>query len=96
MDLEAYHDRLHSAFSHQRARAAAFVEGFNANLPTAECPQCRAAGGHCPGLPCPVEGCGYIHPVSWALLQDGEWGAEVIALNNRHNVIARFDVEDVV
>ncbi|AOS44348.1 hypothetical protein Verru16b_01409 [Lacunisphaera limnophila] len=37
--------------------------------------------------------CGYRHPTSWAIIRDTEWGYEVVALTNRKNVIAKFEVE---
>jgi hypothetical protein len=90
MDLEGQLKRLDWAFSIQKARVYAFVEQHNANLPIDNCPECCIAG-HIPGLPCP--NCGYEHPVSFAIIRDGEWGYEAVAIDDQKRTIARFDVE---
>ncbi|WP_145928624.1 hypothetical protein OH491_03690 [Termitidicoccus mucosus] len=58
-------------------------------LPADQCPFCGRPG-HVPGLPCPE--CFHCHEVSWAILQDTEFGYEVVALNDRRQVLARFEV----
>lgn len=90
MDFEENHSQLEDAFQVQKNRALSFIEKYNAALPSKRCPACHDEG-HVPGLRCPA--CGYRHDIAWAILRDGEWGYEAIALNNRKNVLARFDVE---
>lgn len=90
MDFEASHARLESAFQHQKARASSFIEKYNAALPSRRCPACDDEG-HVPGLRCPA--CGYRHHTAWAILKDGEWGYQVIALTDRRKILAEFRVE---
>jgi hypothetical protein len=80
---------LDGRFRAARAQTEAYVEKFNAALPTDHCPQCHAEG-HCPGLPCPT--CGYRHEVSWLIVLDTEWGYAAVALNDRRVVVAEFKV----
>ena len=90
MDFEKRHAQLEGAFQLQKDRALSFIEKHNAALPSKRCPECHDEG-HVPGLRCPA--CGYRHGVAWAILRDGEWGYEVIALTNRKKVLAEFRVE---
>lgn len=92
VDIDSYYEQLDEAFKVQKTKAKRYVEKFNATLPSSECPNCHAAGGHCPGLPCP--NCSYRHPLSWLLVRPGEWGSEVVPLNNQRRILLRFDVED--
>ena len=84
-------DNLDRAFSVQKQKAEQFIDRHNAALPTEKCPGCAAAD-HCPGLPCPD--CGFVNPVSWAILRDDEWGYVATALNDRKLVLARFYVDE--
>ena len=90
MDFESDHQRLSETFRIQKAKALLFIKEYNAVLPSEECPSCKD-DGHVPGLLCPA--CGYRHHKPWAILRDGEWGYEVIALTNRKKILARFNVE---
>lgn len=36
----------------------------------------------------------YIHPVSWSLLLDTEYGYGVVSLNNRRHVVMTFNVNE--
>lgn len=90
MDSERIDSRLTEAFSIQKRRALHFIENYNAKLPADRCPACHE-DGHVPGLRCPA--CGYRHAVAWAILRDGEWGYEVVALTNRRKILAEFRVE---
>ncbi len=90
MDFETNHSWFEGAFRLQKNRALSFIEKYNAALPTRCCPACHDTG-HVPGLRCPA--CGYRHHTAWAILRDGEWGYEVIALTNRRKILAEFRVE---
>jgi len=35
-----------------------------------------------------------VHPVSWVLLLDTEFGYNVVALNNRKHIVATFNVDE--
>lgn len=86
----AYLDDLDQAFSLAKAKALGFVEGHNGGLKTDACETCGAVG-NIPGLPCPE--CSHASEVSWAILEDSEFGYNVVALNNRKRVFARFNVD---
>lgn len=87
----AYHDDLDRAFSIAKAKALGFIECHNGGLKTDSCPTCGLAG-HVPGLPCPECSHG-SEEVSWAILEDSEFGYNVVALNNRKHIFARFNVD---
>lgn len=80
---------LDYAFIAARKAAREFINEHNRGLPSDFCPKCGDEG-HVPGLMCPA--CGYRHDVPWAILQDTEWGYEVVALTNRRKVFAVFNV----
>lgn len=80
-----------TAFNEAKIKALRFIEYFNENLPTEKCPFCGTKG-HVPGLPCPE--CSHCHEVPWAILLPGEWGYEVVAINNRNHIIMEFYVEE--
>lgn len=84
-----YFGKIDLAFREAKRRAETYIEGHNNQLPTAKCPSCQT-DGHCPGLACPD--CGHVTSVSWAILRDDEFGYEVIALNDRKRIYARFPV----
>jgi hypothetical protein len=90
--MDEYLNRLQAAFDAQKQKAIAYVEKFNAALPL-QCPWCQSP--HLPGLPCPEPSCGYMHPVSFMLVVQGEWGPEIRPLNDQRRVLRRFDVEGV-
>lgn len=82
-------DYYEAAFREARAKALLFIEHFNEALPLT-CEVCGSAG--VPGLPCPE--CCHCHPVPYAILRPGEWGYEVVAIDNQKNIIMEFYVED--
>jgi hypothetical protein len=82
--------RLDAEFLIARIEAEEFATQWNAVLPVQHCPNCGATD-HCPGLACPD--CSYVHPISWSILRDTEFGYEVVSLNNRRNRIAVFQVK---
>lgn len=83
-------DALEKAFLKARDEALEFIGDYNSKLPSESCPSCGDTG-HVPGLRCPT--CGYRHHIAWAILRDGEWGYEVVALTNRRKVLAEFKVD---
>lgn len=84
---------LEHEFRGAKKKALIFIEKFNDKLPTRECPSCHSEG-HVPGLVCCYATCGYIHPVSWVLLLDTEFGYDVVSLNNRKHKVATFNVDE--
>jgi hypothetical protein len=88
--MSHYSEELDAKFSAAKARAVAFAEAWNSKLPTDECPACRSCG-HVPGLPCPE--CSHVYPVSWGIQVDTEWGYSVVAISNRRQILAEFNVE---
>lgn len=89
--MRSDHEHYEAAFREAKIKALRFIEHFNEGLPTDHCPFC-GVNGHVPGLPCPE--CSHCYEVPWAILLPGEWGYEVVAINNRKNVIMEFYVED--
>lgn len=89
--MEDDYESLDRAFEGLKAEALSFAEGYNASLPSKECPKCGDAG-HVPGLRCAA--CGYRHERSWAILRDTEWGYEVVWLTNRRKVLATFSLRE--
>jgi len=92
MSLDDYIARLDAAILEQKKQALRFIEHYNEQLPTDHCPVCLCSG-HVPGLPCPE--CSHVHPVSWVILRDSEYGYEVVSLASRE-VIMAFSIEDGV
>lgn len=86
-------DYLESEFRTAKKKALKFIDKFNDKLPTDRCPACHS-DGHVPGLFCPEATCGYIHPVSWVLLLDTEFGYDIVSLNNRRHCVASFNVDE--
>lgn len=82
-------DHLENEFRTARKLACQFVETHNEKLPL-EC-QC-GCDSTVPGLPCPD--CSHVADTPWAILLDTEFGYDVVALGDRNDVIARFNVED--
>jgi hypothetical protein len=94
IDITMVHDDyLGREFQQAKKKALRFIERFNEKLPTQQCPNCRTEG-HVPGLPCPEATCGYVHPVSWVLLLDTEFGYSVISISNRRHTVAVFNVDE--
>lgn len=91
MDLDRYIQQLEDAFSVQKDKGREYVDRFNAQLPTSHCPHCQTVG-HCPGLNCPD--CGYRHHPSWLLARPGEFGTEIVPLNDQKRIVLRLDVEE--
>lgn len=83
-------DVLTAAFAKARRKAVSFAERHNRKLPAERCPRC-SHDGHVPGLRCPA--CGYRHHTSWAIIRDTEFGYDVVALNNRKDILAMFEIE---
>ena len=86
-------DYLDREFAEAKKKALTFIEKFNDKLPTQQCPNCHSEG-HVPGLPCPEATCGYVHPVSWVLLLDTEFGYSCVSINNRKHTVATFNVDE--
>ncbi len=92
MNFDEYIAHWDAAFLRQKKLALRFIEAYNESLPTESCPVCQCSG-HVPGLPCPE--CSHVHPVSWVILRDNEFGYEAVALGTRE-IVASFSVEDCV
>lgn len=84
---------LELEFAEAKKKALSFIEKYNDKLPTEHCPSCNSVG-HVPGLACPDPICAYVHPVSWVLLVDTEFGYDVISLNDRKHKVATFNVDE--
>lgn len=82
-------EHYEAAFREAKIKALRFIECFNQDLPLS-CETCGSAS--VPGLPCPE--CNHCHPVPYAILYPGEWGYEVVAINNRKHIIMEFYIDE--